>query len=399
MKVAFVLSRFPYDLTKGDKLRAYHHIKQCAKHFDVILICVSDRKVKPSAIEELKPYCSEIHVIPLGGLTILWNLFTGLFHYLPFQVLYFYQKRAQKQIDQIIESRLPKHIFCQLIRSSEYVKKYNIIPSTLDYMDAFSTGIDRRRKKTWPLLKPLFTVEYNRLKRYESDIFKFFKHKTIISEQDRSLIQHPKNHQIKVLKNGVDLDFFKPQQSTKVTYDICFVGNMSYPPNIQAARILALEVLPLVQKTLPEVNLLIAGANPVNSIKKLQSSRVYVAGRMPDIRLAYAQSKIFVAPMMIGTGLQNKILEAMAMGTPCITTKLANQAIGAKPNTELIIGETSENVANAVLNLLSNTTKHNALRTAALKFVRNYYSWEANSKILVDLINESKNGTSVDNLK
>lgn len=399
MKVAFVLSRFPYDLTKGDKLRAYHHIKQCAKHFDVILICVSDRKVKPSAIEELKPYCSEIHVIPLGGLTILWNLFTGLFHYLPFQVLYFYQKRAQKQIDQIIETRLPKHIFCQLIRSSEYVKKYNIIPSTLDYMDAFSTGIDRRRKKTWPLLKPLFNAEYNRLKRYESDIFKFFKHKTIISEQDRSLIQHPKNHQIKVLKNGVDLDFFKPQESTKVTYDICFVGNMSYPPNIQAARILALEVLPLVQKDLPEVNLLIAGANPVNSIKKLQSSQVYVAGRMPDIRSAYAQSKIFVAPMMIGTGLQNKILEAMAMGIPCITTKLANQAIGAKHNTELVIEETSESMANAILNLLSNTTKYNALRTAALKFVRNFYSWEANSKILEDLINESKNGTSVDNLK
>mgnify|MGYP000488654788 CR=1 FL=1 len=399
MKIAFVLSRFPYDLTKGDKLRAYHHIKQCAKHFEVILICVSDRKVKPSAIEELKPYCSEIHLIPLNRLTILWNLITGLFHYLPFQVLYFYQKSAQKQIDKIIETRLPKHIFCQLIRSTEYVKKYNIIPSTLDYMDAFSTGIDRRRKKTWPLFKPLFTAEYNRLKRYESDIFKFFKHKTIISEQDRNLIQHPKNHQIKVLKNGVDLEFFKPQESAKISYDICFVGNMSYPPNIQAARILALEVLPLVQKKLPHINLLIAGANPVNSIQKLQSAQIKVAGRIPDIRRAYAQSKIFVAPMMIGTGLQNKILEAMAMGIPCITTNLANQAIGATDRSELLIAETSESTATAVINLLSNTEMYNALRTDALKFVRNFYSWEANSKILVDLFIDSKNGTSVDNIE
>lgn len=398
MRVAFVLSRFPYDLTKGDKLRAYHHIIEVSKKHDVLLICVSDRKVDEASIDQLKPYCEEIHVIRLNRLFILLNLVKGLFHKLPFQVLYFYQKSAQKEIDRLIETRLPRHIFCQLIRSSEYVKKYHIIPSTLDYMDAFSKGIERRKNKAWWLLKPLFKAEFERLKRYEADIFKHFKHKTIISDQDRHLIQHPKNHQIQIMKNGVDLSFFTPQAQKEKKFDICFVGNMSYPPNIQAAKILAHQVLPALQKKKPDANLLIAGADPVVAVKRLESKHVHIAGWLEDIRDAYSESRIFIAPMKIGTGLQNKILEAMALGIPCITTNLANKAIQATHLQHLLIGESSEEMAELAYQLLKENQFYSSIQQNGLTFVQKHYSWSANTEVLQEILQESNSGTSVDNV-
>ena len=386
MKVLTLLSRIPWPLEKGDKLRAYHHIKLLSQEHEVILVCLTDSKPHPKAIENLSQFCQEIHFVKLSKLGIIWNLATSIFNDKPFQVNYFYQNQAQKKVDKIIEQHMPRHLFVQLIRTAEYTKKYHILSSTFDYMDAFSMGATRRIDKAIPGIKLLLTIEAKRLKKYENYIFNHFTHKTIISKTDRDLIQHPDKSEIIILPNGVDFDLFKSDVSAQKKYDLVFTGNMSYPPNIKAAHFLAQNVIPLLVKQYPEIKLAIAGATPHHSVKRLASKNIIVTGWMDQITDAYNQSKIFIAPMEIGTGMQNKILEAMAMNIPCISSKLASEAIGAVHENNILIGNTAEDYVELITRLTSDADLSQKLTKNALEFVKTNYSWNENGKTLLKLI-------------
>lgn len=388
MKVLVLLSRIPWPLEKGDKLRAYHHIKIIADQNEVVLVCLTDSSPHPKAIENLSPFCSEIHFIKLTKLGIMWNLATSVFNDKPFQVNYFYQRSAQKKVNKIIEKHMPGHLFVQLVRTAEYVKKYHVIPSTFDYMDAFSMGAQRRIDKAIPGIKTIITIEANRLKKYENYVFNHFSHKTIISKTDRDLIQHPDKNEISILPNGVDFDQFKKESSTEKIYDLVFTGNMSYPPNIKAAQYLANEIMPVLLKQNSKLKLAIAGADPHTSVKRLASNNIIVTGWMDEITDAYNQSKVFIAPMQIGTGMQNKILEAMAMEMPCITSSLAAQAIGATHNQNILIADSIDEYTQCVLSLIENRPLNDQLAKEGMKFVRENYNWSTNGTVLLNLISE-----------
>lgn len=386
MKILVLLSRVPWPLEKGDKLRAFHHIKEMSRQHEVILCCLSDKKTHPQAKKVLSQYCSQVHIFRLNKIAIFFRLVRALFSSKPFQVHYFYKKSVQKQIDKIVEQEMPAHIYVQLIRTAEYAKKYPFIPNTFDYMDAFSRGVERRIKYSIPGLRRLFIAESNRLKHYEASVFKFFQNKIIISEQDRDLIPHPDKNEIEIIPNGVDLDFYQPT-SDDPKYTIGFTGNMAYPPNVRAALFLACEVLPLIQKKLPHASLLISGTNPIPKIKSLHNGEdIFVTGWVKDIRDSYTLADIFVAPMQIGTGLQNKLLEAMAMKKPCVTSELANRALGAKDGKEVIIGSSAQDYANIVVDLTKNKDEKRQLAKNGYQFVQQNFSWNKNCKKLLQII-------------
>ena len=133
--------------------------------------------------------------------------------------------------------------------------------------------------------------------------------------------------------------------------------------------------MPIVWKTLPEVKLYIAGATPDPRVKRAASERIIVSGWLDDIRDAYAQSRVFIAPMRIGTGLQNKLLEAMSMHLPAITSPLANASLGAKPGEEILIGSNAEEMANNIITLLSDTQKAEQIAKAGYDFTNRVYDW------------------------
>ena len=114
--------------------------------------------------------------------------------------------------------------------------------------------------------------------------------------------------------------FFNPKKRIKKKYELVFTGNMSYPPNVNAVEYIAKELMPLLIERKPDIKLLIAGATPANSVKALSSENILVSGWLDDIRDAYNDASVFLAPLQIGTGLQNKLLEAMCMEVPCITS-------------------------------------------------------------------------------
>lgn len=232
-------------------------------------------------------------------------------------------------------------------------------------------------KSYYWLLKPILTREANKVSAYEQQVFDWFNHHTIISEQDKNLLEISNKESINVIPNGVDIDFFKPNSDIEKKYDIAFIGNMGYAPNIKAALFLVKQILPLLQKQLPNLKILIAGARPSIEVQKLQNENVEISGWIDDIRQAYASATMFVAPLFIGMGQQNKILEAMAMGVPCITSDLVNNAIGGTPNENILIANDAQAFVNQIINLYKNPSLQQQISENGLNYVRDNFSWSA----------------------
>lgn len=378
-----LVSRFPYPLEKGDKLRAFHQLKELSKYFDVTLFAVSNQEVPEAHFSIVKNYCVEIIVhrqtLFQKGINILRSAFNGN----PFQVGYFYSSNAHSKIKALIKENSFNHIYCQLVRMSEFVKNEHSIPKTIDYMDALSAGIQRRIEQQPFYKKWLFRTESKRLKRYESLMFDFFEHRTIISKQDRQLIMHPQSKEIRCIANGIDAGFFEPISLT-TKHDFVFVGNMSYPPNVEAIVYIAEKILP----KFPQSTLLISGSSPSNRVKKIaaENTQITLTGWVDDIRTSYASGKIFLAPMMIGTGMQNKLLEAMAIGIPCITTPLANNPIGTRPDLEILVASTQNEFYSVINELLTNDAKYAEIQQNARMFVEKHHRWSETTAELIELL-------------
>ena len=385
MKIFVLLPRIPWPLEKGDKLRAFNQIKQLAKNNEVVLCALNtDKKVsKEDAFKALQPYCISVTFIDISKLSILINISKAFFKGLPLQCGYFYNTKAHKKIRNIIKKHKPDMLFGQLLRVAEYIRHENT-SKTIDYQDVFSMGMKRRSEIAPFYMKPFFNMEYRRLRRYEHDIFDDFDVKTIISVPDRNLIDHPKKDEILIVPNGVDHEYYTPRECEK-KYDIVFTGNMSYAPNVNAVEYLANDILPLVWKKLPDAKMYIAGATPDPRVKKVASDRIIISGWLDDMRDAYAQSKIFIAPMRIGTGLQNKLLEAMAMRLPCITTTLANNSLlASEEKNEILVGNNEQELAEHIITLLTNKDKADEIAQNGHDFVRRIYDWGMATKIMED---------------
>lgn len=387
MRILVLLSRVPYPLEKGDKLRAYHLISRLAHKHEVFLFCLSDSKTDPAHIAHLQQFCKHIEVVRIERWRILFKLATAIFTRLPFQVAYFHHRKAQKRIDAAIERFKPDHVLCQLVRTTEYVRKRYILPKTLDFMDTLSKGMERRTETAPFHLRPVFRMETRRLIRYENLMFDLFDNSVIISSQDRDYIYHPLRDRMVVIPNGVDTGHFVPQKLDP-HYDLLFTGNMNYPPNIDSVLFLVQKVLPIVRRRRPQTSLLVSGVDPSASVRDLArvDPLIAVTGWVRDIRSSYAAARIFVAPMQIGTGLQNKLLEAMAMRMPCITSALANNAVGAPPGDAILIGNTPEEYAALIEKLLGDASERERIALNGYHFVRERFDWDRAADALEALI-------------
>ena len=212
-----------------------------------------------------------------------------------------------------------------------------------------------------------------------------FKNKIIISEQDLNSLYVANIDDVQVIPNGVDTDFFVPQNVNK-KYDIIFFGNMSYPPNVSAAQYLCKEILPELIKVNPQIKVVIAGADPAREVQALASKNVEITGWVDDMRTLIAQSKVAVAPMLIGTGLQNKLLQAMAMRIPCVTSTLANNALGAQHGESIMVGRTTEDYVKWISALLQDELLSNKIALKGEQFVKANFNWEAYARKVHELM-------------
>ncbi len=386
-KILFLTSRFPWPIEKGDKLRAFHMIRELAAEFDVYLFSVTHKRIGTEEEQQLLTFCKQLRIafIPWwkAVVHVLYSLFWSR---KPLQVAYFHGRRTHKQWLRFLDAVQPDVVFCQLIRMAEYAKD---IPyrRILDYMDALSAGMERRAAQAPWYLQWIFHLEARRLRRYENQIFPCFDHHIIISEADQQAIRRLTHHSATVIANGVDLDRFCRRRPPE-PFTVLFAGNLSYPPNVDAARRLARDIFPLIRKRFPAARLILCGAQPNRWVRQLANAHIEVTGWVPNIVDYYERASVFVAPLRLGSGLQNKILEAMAMEVPCITTPLVNAAIQAVEGQEILLAEDPDEFAAHVEQLWTNQRLRSQLASKALLFVRRHFRWKQNVMPLIEFINK-----------
>ena len=246
-------------------------------------------------------------------------------------------------------------------------------------------GMERRAQKAFPLFRPVMRMEAHRIAHYETDIFDDFEHKTIITALDRDCIQHPMKEEIVVVPNGVDFAKFSHDAVPK-THDLIFSGNMNYAPNVDAAVYLVKEILPELRKKHPDVRLMLAGADPAKKVRALQREQVTVTGWVPSMTDCYAQSRIFIAPMRLGTGLQNKLLEAMSMRLPCVTSPLAGKPLSpAAEEGAIATCSTTRQYVDTLDKLLTDEEYYQNLAQNGHDFVHERYDWANATRLLNEL--------------
>ena len=384
MRIVFVTSRFPYPVEKGDKLRAFHQIRLLSQQHEVHLVAISHQHIAEADMKAMQPYCASVKVFHIRKWLLPFHLATGWLSGLPLQVSYFLDNTIKRKVQYHIIHLNPDHVICQLIRASPYVRALPF-RKTLDYMDVFSEGMRQMNEKHGWLGFP-FQWEARRLAAYERTIYKDFDKHSIISSQDRSRLKLATSGQVAIIPNGVDESFLDYNQPPHAGHDLVFVGNMGYGPNIAAANILVNKILPALKQKGLHPKVLIAGARPGRKILAFHNGDVTVRGWVEDIREAYADGRIFVAPMFSGLGLQNKILEAMAMGLPCVTTSMVNNAIGAEHGKEIIVADTVKEMTAWIERLMHNAEMHQRISVAAREFVTTHYRWEDQVRKLDEFI-------------
>jgi len=383
-------SRLPYPLEKGDKLRIHELMRAMAPSVSIELVALHHKTPHPSEIEPLYGFCDRVRVFRVSPIERILGLIRAWFSGLPFQVGYYYSPRIHRALDRIYAHRSDLNVLVHMVRMAEYTRNWRGL-AVIDYMDALSKGMERRLETESGLSTWLVSMEYRRLQRYEGAIFERFHQHTIISEQDQQYIQHPDKNTIHILPNGVDTDFFSPEADGvhEKKYDLLYCGNMSYPPNVEAVKYAAREILPELGRRGIHALWIIAGATPAKTVRQLESDQIVVTGWMDDIRPAFYESKIMIAPMLISIGLQNKILQAMAMGIPCVISTLANNALKAPVGSCVLIADDPKAYADHIEMLLSDDQRYREIANHARQFCLDHYSWESAGKQLVQLFSEA----------
>jgi glycosyltransferase involved in cell wall biosynthesis len=253
------------------------------------------------------------------------------------------------------------------------------VGSVLTAFDAWHLNIDASLAVASAFRRPLIRAEARHVRLFEAEEFEHFGRVVVVSEQDKAaLTDLNPDLRIAVIPNGVDTDFFSGNASKAVTGRMVFTGHMGYPPNIVAADFLARQLLPLVRAVRPDAHLVIVGRHPSSDVIALASlDGVEVTGEVPDVRPWLASARVFVCPMLSGTGIKNKLLEAMASELPCVVTPLALQGFDVTEGEQVLIGETAEELSAHVLELMSDEAAAERLARAAREYVCSRHSWGA----------------------
>lgn len=387
MKIAAFLPRMPWPLDKGDKLRAYHLLKGLARNHEIYLFALHEGNDPRAGIEVLGEFCREVHIERLGKASRVRGLSRALAKGWPLQAGYFHHPALVEKWRAFLAAHRPGQTFYQLIRSLPYLKAATDIPAVIDYQDAFSLSMARLAGESRPPKSWVWQREAEKVARFETEAQRLSRRQIIISEQDREKLPFEERHNVHVISNGIDLDIFKPREAEK-DIDILFAGNMSYRPNITAAKYLVEKIMPIVRELRPKLKIVLAGTRPAAEVRQLAGPNVEVTGYVEDIAAWYARSRMLLAPMQTGAGLQNKILEAMAMELPAIVSEIAAKGLPEKARELVLVEKEPEDYAESVIELLNEENYAAMLGHQGRKYVLAHHNWaqisDAFEKIFTD---------------
>lgn len=379
----FLSQRLPYPPNKGEKIRAFNELTYLAQHYDVHLGCLADDPADLQHIEALRPFCRDIHVAPinprLARLACLRGLLTGE----ALSVTFFRDTGLAAWVRRVMTEVRPAVTFVYSSNMAPYV--LDLPRSGTQVVDLVDIDSEKWRalgeSAGFPM-RHVYRREWRLIGALERRIAAECDLSVFVSDAEAALFarQAPQwAERIRGISNGVDHRYFDPAEvkpAALAAPAYVFTGTMDYPPNVDAVAWFAHEILPLIRQSLPEAGFVIVGSSPAPSVRRLAMlSGVTVTGRVPDVRPYLAGATAAVAPMRIARGIQNKVLEAMAMGRPVVLTRGALEGINATPDREVLLADSAADFAAACIRLAREGD--GGIGDSARRRILRDYDWDA----------------------
>jgi len=421
MHILYLAHRIPYPPNKGDKIRSFNEIKCLSKNHEIHLACLVDDPRDLKYEEDLKQYCKSVSVVSINPWLAKMKSICYLLSGKPLSIPYFYSFRLQKAIDELLSTMDFDVIFCFSSPMAEYLFKSKFRVSCcptrkaqpkliMDFVDVDSDKWAQYAKhmgipKSW-----IYMIESRRLGRYERKVAENLDHSIFATDAEVKIFRDRNPHikNISVIAQGVDLDYFSPSfsgsslthlqssdphltpsafnstfktQSSKLITEgpiLIFTGAMDYYANVDGVIWFTKEILPLIKEKIPEIQFYIVGSKPAKEVLSLSVDGVKVTGYVPDTREYFSRASVAVVPLRIARGIQNKILEPMAMGIPVVATPVAFEGIRAEKDQDLLVEGDEERFAGAVVKLLKEEALRERIGSNARRAVENNHSWTQN---------------------
>lgn len=390
MKILYLSHKIPYPPNRGGKIRPFYVISHLAKQHSVVVACLLESKNEFEYIEPLQKICAGVHAVLLPTIKSIlktpWYLFTNK----PFTLPYFYSPKLKKIIDDLLKKDSFDLILVHSSSMAQYVIDYTGILKIMDFVDVDSDKWRQYSTYTKFPFSLIYHLEWLRLKKYEVAIAKSFNHCILISKFEEEILkEYINNDQIPIstISNGVDFEYFKPITQPYEPNTLILTGKMNYLPNVDGALYFYYNILPLIREKIPDVKFYIVGVNPTKAIQKLgKDKNVIVTGYVKDIRPYLQKASVCIVPLRIARGVQNKVLEAMAMALPVVTTSKSFEGINATANQDLFVEDNPHEFAKRTIELLKNAELRNKVSLNARKKVIETHNWSVNVQQFDEII-------------
>lgn len=393
MNILFLATTLPYPLNTGYNLRTYNILKYSAQFNNIFLVAfIKNRKDRENA-DELRKFCRsvDVFVIPddISKLRLIISLLMTLFSPLPYVAHKYYRREVRKKILDIIGDKRIDLVHFDLLHLARYHRQLESIPSFLIEHNVEFLRLKRLKENSKDYLYKLFIQsQYRKLYRFEKRVISDFDMCGAVSEIDRRCLEgiNPKV-QCVVLPNGVDTEYFAPRENIKIPNSLIWVGGMADIFNEEAITYFCEEIFPMISSQIPDVKIYIIGVSPPGILNQLakENKNIEVLGYVNDIRPYMDGAMVYIAPIKSGGGTKLKILTAMAMGIPVITTSIGAEGIEAIDGVHLLVANGPEEFAERTVELLQNSEKGKKMGVLARELMLKKYDWNIIGKRQIEI--------------
>lgn len=398
--IIFIAPRIPFPPNKGDKIRSFHILQKLKENHKIYLAFIVDDENDLNNIEGARGLSDEIvfDVVKFPKIRKISSCMRAIFTHRSITGSFFYSEKLQSKIDEWILSNGITDIFCLSSSSAEYIfrsKHYQMIVEKInlimDFIDVDSRKWRQYSQSATGIMQQIYKFEEKQILALEKKIARKFNHLFFVSEAEKSIfLENGVAAHVIAMSNGVNLEMFVPPQippkPTKIK-KIVFVGAMDYLPNIEGINWFVGAVLPYIYKQYEDVMLYIVGSNPSRKVKNLAvKDKIIVTGFVDDVREYIASADVCVVPLMVARGIQNKVMEAMAMGKAVVCTPQALEGIDAEPGKDVLIAAAEVEFADTIVKLLEDTNLAQEIGNNARTSMEQKYSWEGNLAKLASVV-------------
>ncbi len=379
MRILLLARQMPSPLEDGLNLRVHHLFRHLAARHAVSLLYLEERRGTAPSGMETPPAFVFTQAIPMPGADDK-----------PGRLVRVHSPEIERTLEAFLASTPVDIVVASTISMVPYVRRIEATPVVVDLVDSLSLLVFRDMRRESRLLEKLRLLKrWWWFTRFEKREFRSLRHLVAVSQVDANVVRsRAPGADVTVIPNGVDAEYFRPSGVGGEGLEIAFSGVMGFPPNTKAALHFCSEVLPHIREAFPEARLTLIGKSPPEDLHEIarRDPLVTLTGFVPDIRPFLDRASVYVAPMVSGAGIKNKILEAWAMARPVVATPMACDGLRVDPGETLLVAQGPEPFAREVIRLLGDPVLRARLGRRAREHVLEHYTWQQQARHLEELL-------------